>query len=102
VLFARLRKGQSIRFSNTLEPIYYEQLASERLITKFSRGRPVRLFERIPGRRAEALDCLVMAYSARQGLALSLDAREADLKLEPRPAAPGRMVRSKWLEEGRY
>jgi phage terminase large subunit GpA-like protein len=69
----------------TLEAVYFEQLSSERLITKFSRGRPVKMFERIPGRRAETLDCLVMAYAARQGLALNLDAREADLRLEPQP-----------------
>ena len=40
-------------------------------------------FERIPGKCAETLDCLVMAYSARQGLALNLDAREQALKLAP-------------------
>ena len=44
---------------------------------------PERRFERIPGKRAECLDCFVMAYAARQGLALNLDAREASLKLAP-------------------
>jgi phage terminase large subunit GpA-like protein len=70
VLFSRLKRGQSIRFSSSLDASYFEQLCSERLITKFSRGRPVKMFERIPGKRAETLDCLMMAYSARQGLAL--------------------------------
>jgi phage terminase large subunit GpA-like protein len=102
ILFSRLRKGQTIKFSDTLEPVYFEQLASEKLITKFSRGRPIKMFERIPGRRAETLDCLVMAYAARQGLALNLDSREAALKLEPQPSAPSRVTRSRWLEQGSY
>ena len=40
------------------------------------RGRPVQRFERIVGKRAEALDCVCYAYAARQGLSfLNLDAR---------------------------
>src|SRR5262249_51675627 len=42
----------------TLEAAYFEQLTCERLIVRYQRGQPVRRFERIPGRRAEALDCL--------------------------------------------
>jgi phage terminase large subunit GpA-like protein len=102
VLFSRLKRGQSIRFSSSLDASYFEQLCSERLITKFSRGRPVKMFERIPGKRAETLDCLTMAYSARQGLALNLDSREASLKLEPKSSAPPRVTRSRWLEQGSY
>jgi phage terminase large subunit GpA-like protein len=56
LLFQRLKRGQSIRFSNTLDGSYFEQLASERLVTRYLRGRPERRFERIPGRRAETLD----------------------------------------------
>jgi phage terminase large subunit GpA-like protein len=56
LLFQRLKRGQSIRFSNTLDSSYFEQLASERLVTRYLRGRDERRFERIPGRRAETLD----------------------------------------------
>jgi phage terminase large subunit GpA-like protein len=101
VLFERLKRGQAIKFSDQLDQTYFEQLASERLVTKFSRGRPVKMFEVIPGRRNETLDCLVGNYAVRQGLALNLVTREAALRLEPQSAAPSRVTRSKWLDEGR-
>jgi phage terminase large subunit GpA-like protein len=101
VIFERLKRGQSIKFSDTLDASYFEQLASERLVTKFSRGRPVKMFEVIPGRRNETLDCLVGNHGVRQGLALNLTVREASLRLEPQSAAPSRVTRSKWLDEGR-
>jgi phage terminase large subunit GpA-like protein len=47
-IFERLKRGQTVRFSDSLDEGYFEQLASERLITKFARGRPERRFERIP------------------------------------------------------
>ena len=78
-----------MRFSQTLEPYYFEQLTCERLVIRYQRGQPVRRFERIPGRRAEALDCLVYAHAARAGLQISLDARENELSMpEPAPAPP--------------
>ena len=97
LLFQRLKRGQTIRFSDSLDASYFEQVCSERLITKVLRGRPERRFERIPGKRAETLDCLVMAYSARQGLALNLDAREQALKLAPQSKPQPRVVHSKWM-----
>ena len=100
LLFARLKRGLTVRFSNTLDGNYFDQLCSERLVVQMSRGRPSQLFERIPGKRAESLDCLVMAYAARQGLALNLDARESSLRLEPQSKAPSRVTRSRWLVEG--
>jgi phage terminase large subunit GpA-like protein len=53
LLFQRLKRGQSIRFSNSLDASYFEQLASEKLVTRYLRGRPERRFERVVGRRAE-------------------------------------------------
>ncbi len=97
-IFERLKRGQSIKFSNTLGPEYFEMLASERLVEKFSRGRRVKMFEPIPGRRNETLDCLVGNHGVRQGLALNLDMREAALRLEPQSAQPARVTRSRWLE----
>jgi phage terminase large subunit GpA-like protein len=62
VIFQRLQSGRSIRFSHTLEPVFYEQLASERRVIRYSRGMPVRRFERVSSRaRAEGLDALVYA-----------------------------------------
>ena len=64
-LFARLPKVGFVRFSADLPPVWYEQLASERAVIRYSRGQPTRSFERVPGRRAEALDCMVYATAAR-------------------------------------
>jgi phage terminase large subunit GpA-like protein len=73
-LFNRLQRGRSIRFSDSLEPIYYEQLASERKIVRYVRGRPVRRFERISGNpRAEAPDCLCYAFAARSAVPTNLE-----------------------------
>jgi phage terminase large subunit GpA-like protein len=75
-IFSRLQLGQMIRFSRTLEPVYYEQLSS------YKRGLPIRRFERISGRaRAEALDCLVYAFAARAAVTnINFEAREERLK----------------------
>jgi phage terminase large subunit GpA-like protein len=81
-IFSRLQRGQMIRFSRTLEPVYYEQLSSERRVVRYKRGLPIRRFERISGRaRAEALDCLVYAFAARAAVAsVNFDVREERLK----------------------
>ena len=78
-IFNRLQRGQSIRFSNSLEPTFYEQLAAEKKVVRYSKGRPIVRFERIPGRRAEALDCVVYAWAARSAVPVQLDHREASL-----------------------
>jgi phage terminase large subunit GpA-like protein len=65
-----------------LEPVYFEQLASERRVVRYKRGQPIRRFERISGRaRAEALDCLVYAFAARAVVInVIFEAREERLK----------------------
>jgi phage terminase large subunit GpA-like protein len=82
VIFDRLQRGRSIRLSNTLELSYFEQLAAEKRIIRYRKGRPVRRFERVSQRaRAEALDALVYAFAARQAVHnLNLDRREAELR----------------------
>src|SRR5262249_13717057 len=56
-----------------------------------------RRFERIPGRRAEALDCLVYAHAARAGLQLTLAVRETELAMEqPTPAQPTTIASPLW------
>jgi phage terminase large subunit GpA-like protein len=95
-IFNRLQRGRSIRFSASLEAVYYEQLASERKMVRYIRGRPVRRFERISGRKAEALDALVYCFAARQAVAVQLDQRADDLRNAPAVAPPA-VVRSAWM-----
>lgn len=64
-LFDRLQRDVGIYFSSTLPPVFFEQLAAERRVTRYFKGRPIRRFEPISGRRNEALDCVVMAIAAR-------------------------------------
>lgn len=64
---------------------------------RYSRGQPERRFERKPGARAEAHDCLVYAFSARSGVPIQFDQRENELRgsaVQKRPAT----IRSKWLD----
>ena len=98
-ILTRLSRGRTIRFSDSLEPSWFEQLASERRVVRYVRGQPLRRFERIPGRRAEALDCVVYAFAARQLLTTNLDRREEELASVKAlaPATPA-VVRSKWLD----
>lgn len=97
-ILSRLSRGQSIRFSKSLEPSWYEQLTSERRIVRYVRGQPVRQFVRKPGMRAEALDCVVYAFAARHLVAPDLDRREVELSSD-RPAPPAQaVIRSAWLE----
>lgn len=96
-LASRLTRGRSVRFSEKLEVRFFEELASERLIVRYIRGAPTRLWERITGRRAEALDCTVYAMAARSLVKADLDRRESDLASS---TASGRrlvVVKSAWL-----
>ena len=72
-------------------------------MTRYSRGQPVRLFERIAGKRAEALDAIVYSTAAKAALgAIAWDAREVALsEATPQAPAPPRrpaVIRSAWLE----
>lgn len=88
-LAARIDRATGIRFSASLEAVYFEQLASERRVTRYHMGQPVSRWERIPGRRAEALDCLVYAFAARTTFHLNPETRLAELRGEPAaPSAP--------------
>lgn len=94
----RLAKVGSIRFSDTLGVEYFNQLASERRRVTWSRGQPVARFERIPGRRAETLDCLVYALAARHGMNVNFDRREEELATQAAPPVRKTVVKSAWLE----
>jgi phage terminase large subunit GpA-like protein len=96
IIFGKLARGQSIRFSHSLEPVWFEQLASERRVLRYVRGQPVRRFERLPGRRAESLDCMVYAFAARSVCAALFDQRENELRGSP-AAQPPTVIRSAWM-----
>ena len=94
----RLSRGSTIRFSADLEPRFYDELTSERLVLRYVRGMPVRAWERIPGRRAECLDAVVYALAVRGLVGANLDAREAELRLAPEPPRMPTVVRSRWMD----
>jgi phage terminase large subunit GpA-like protein len=97
-LFARLPRAGHVRFSEALPAVWYEQLASERAVVRYSRGQPVRSFERIPGKRAEALDCAVYAVAARQLVTINPDTRREELSLtQPKTKRPGPVLQSSWM-----
>jgi phage terminase large subunit GpA-like protein len=89
-LFDKLARGRGIRFSKSLEPSYFEQLASERRVVRYVRGMPARRFERIGRQRAEALDCLTYATAAKEAIKglISFDRREAELRGQPLARRP--------------
>ena len=100
-LFAKLERGKGVRFSNALDPSYFEMLASEKRIVRLVRGRPVTRFERIKGKRAESLDALVYATAAKAGLALSqaaLSQREDELRATAPRKPPPTVIRSSWMD----
>jgi phage terminase large subunit GpA-like protein len=109
-LFVRLGRGNSIRFSDTLAEVFYEQLSSERRVVRTVGGRPVARFERIKGARAEALDALVYAIAAKGALTLraaDFDRRDDELRVSalpaearPPPKVPS-VIRSRWMDRGR-
>lgn len=93
----RLQAGHTIRFSDTLDANWFEQLASEKRVVKYMRGQPYRAFVRFPGRRSEALDCLVYSFAARQLVNLDLDRRADELASAIMPKKPPAVIRSAWL-----
>jgi phage terminase large subunit GpA-like protein len=95
-LFRRLSIPGAMRFSNTLPPVWFEQLASERIVVRYSRGVPKRVFERLQGRRAEALDCVVYAWAVRQMVNPDWNQRRFDLS-QPEPQ---KIVRQKPRDSG--
>ena len=97
VLVERLAKGRTIHFSEGLEDRFFEELASERLIQRYHRGAPVRLWERIPGRLAESLDCVVYALAVHGLVRADLDARADQLAGKGAAPKPAVVARSKFL-----
>jgi phage terminase large subunit GpA-like protein len=97
-LFARLARGMGVRFGEALEPIYFEQLTSERKVVRYARGVPQARFERIKGKRAETLDATVYAWAARQLIGVNIDRRAAEVSTQAAPKKVSTVIKSKWLE----
>jgi hypothetical protein len=55
-----LRVDAAAIVASTSSPV-----ASEKRVTRYTRGKPVRRWERLPGKRAETWDALVLATAAR-------------------------------------
>lgn len=96
-LISRLTRGKSVRFSDGLEGRFYEELASERLIMRYIRGAPVRMWERIPGRRAESLDCVIYGLAVRNLVKTDLDRREEEVASATLPKQAPAVIKSSWL-----
>jgi phage terminase large subunit GpA-like protein len=60
--YCHFPKGRSV--------VWFEQLTSEEVQTKYTRGFPRRVYVLPDGRRNEALDCRVYAYAALQSLGI--------------------------------
>ena len=99
-IYNRLSRGSGFRFSSDLEPVFFEQLTSERRVLKYYKGQPVQRFERITGKRAETLDCVVYGIAARMLVGADLERREAELSEVTAPKKPDMVIRSKWLNGG--
>ncbi|MBI1265429.1 MAG: phage terminase large subunit family protein [Alphaproteobacteria bacterium] len=98
-ILQRIARGNTLRFSDRLEAEYFHQVTSERRTVRYVRGQPVRRFERIPGRRAEALDCLVYALAARHVINANLDVRESELASATAPKSKlSPVIRSRWVD----
>jgi phage terminase large subunit GpA-like protein len=98
-LFARLARPGAFRLSAELPEVWHEQVASERAVVRYRRGQPMRSFERIPGKRAEALDCCVYAVAARQMIAPDWQARRTALAGgAPLEARPKVVTESRWMQ----
>lgn len=97
-IFARLARETGFRFADSLEPVFFEQLASERKVVRYTRGVPQARFERIKGKRAETLDSCVYAWAARSLIGMPLDRRAEELSSAAAPVARPIVVRSKWLD----
>lgn len=97
-LLNALQAGTGWRFSDSLSDEWFSQLTAERRVVRYSRGQPAARFERIVGRRAEALDCAVYAMAARALVGVAFDRREAELASKALPKPAPIVVKSAWLE----
>lgn len=102
-LFGLLRRPGSVRFSQSLPSDWFGQLTSERRVARYSRGVAVHRYERIPGRRAEALDAMIYAMAARAAMPpIDWDRRRAALQVTEAPKQTTKVKerRAPWVQTG--
>lgn len=73
IIYGRLKTTQAdapgyVSFDSSLTTSWFEQLTSERLTTRYSRGKAIQEWICPAGTRNEALDCAAYAYSALHSL----------------------------------
>jgi phage terminase large subunit GpA-like protein len=114
-LFARLRLAEPgpgyLHFPAERDAEFFRQLTAERVVTRFERGRPIRLWQpRRDGERNEALDTTVYAMAAlhgliSMGLRLNKEAEALDVTILKRKMANvleksqsrQQAIRSRWM-----
>lgn len=78
-IFNRVQHGKVFRFSKDLPEVWYEQFTGEQAVIKMDRGRPVRKWIPVPGRRNEALDCVVYATAVKELVPINWHMRRGQL-----------------------
>jgi phage terminase large subunit GpA-like protein len=53
-----------VHFPTSIDPVFYDQITSERLVTEFRKGRALRVWKKIEGRANEGLDMTNYAGAA--------------------------------------
>lgn len=117
-IYARLRLTEpgpgTMHFPAERDPEWFRQLTAETCVVRYSKGRPVREWQKRSGRRNEALDLRVYAMAALHGLiamGLRLNAEVDALRNAPLPnerpagapvqapvtANKPRPIRSRWM-----
>jgi phage terminase large subunit GpA-like protein len=70
VIYSRIKFNQPgpgyIHFGLELTPEFFEQLTSERQVTRYVKGFPIKDWKKKDNQRNEALDCAVYSYAAFQ------------------------------------
>lgn len=97
-----------VHFAETLDPVFYDQLTAEKLVTVYLNKIPVRRWVKIEGRANEALDGAVLAMAALAHLGPAVTAKLGELADRitaagaqgpvPAPPPPVRRVRHRGLE----
>jgi phage terminase large subunit GpA-like protein len=89
-----------IHFPMTIDRIFFEQLTSETIRIRYSKGFAIREWYKMPGARNEVLDFTCYAFAALQSLAMSgirlnayaekMEAIQADAPAEDKPQQQSR------------
>ncbi len=75
IIYGRLRIAEPgpgyCHFPKDRDPAWFEQLTSEVVVTRHSKGFPVREWQPKPNTRQEALDCRVYAFAALRSMSIN-------------------------------